>query len=131
MDLTNTHKQKQFLSNVREVRLREISEDYEIILKDEAIHIVYSDEVYRQIVKILSQNPLIDRIFILRTNNTFSVWTSLKKYDKESRYSLYKQELEIIKYFSPVEFHFDFHMADAQDTKELLTSGARVIFPRN
>lgn len=129
MDLTNTHKQKLFLSNVREVSVRDISEDYEIILKDEAIHIVYSDEVYRRIVKILSQNPLIDRMFILRTDNTFSIWTSLKKYDKESRYFLYRRELEVIRYFSAVEFHFDFHIADTSDVKELLSSSARLIFP--
>lgn len=122
-DQTNTYKQRRFLSNV--------SEDYEIICRNEAVHVVYSDIVYRQIVEILSGNPVIDKIFILRTDNTFSIWTSLKKYDKESRYFLYKQELEVIKYFSPVEFHFDFHIADAQDTKELLTSGARIIFPRN
>ena len=90
---------------------------------------VYSDIVYRQIVEILTQNPLIERVFILRTDNTFSLWTSLKKYDKEARYSLYKQELEIVKYFSPVEFHFDFHIADFQDTKELLTSSVKQLFP--
>lgn len=123
MDSTNTHKQKRFLSNVSS-----ISEDYEIILKDEAVHIVYSDEVYRQIVKILSQNTLIDRIFILRTDNTFSIWTSLKKCDKASRYFLYQQELEVIKYFSAVEFHFDFHIADPGDERELLSSSARLIF---
>ena len=124
-DQTNTYKQRRFLSNVK------ASEDYEIICRNEAVHVVYSDIVYRQIVEILSGNPVIDKIFILRTDYTFSIWTSLKKYDKESRYFLYKRELEIIKYFSPVEFHFDFHIADAQDTKELLTCGARIIFPRN
>jgi len=122
-DQTDTYKQRRFLSNA--------SEDYEIICRNEAIHIVYSDIIYRQIVEILSESPVIDQIFVLRTDNTFSIWTSLKKYDKESRYFLYKQELEIIKYFSPVEFHFDFHIADTQDTKELLTSGARVVFPKN
>jgi len=121
---TNAHVKRLFLSNPA------VSEDYEIICRNEAIQIVYSDTVYRQIVEILVQDQRIDKIFILRTDNTFSIWTSLKKYDKESRYSLYKQELEVIKHFSPVEFHFDFHIADAQDTRELLASGARLLFPR-
>ena len=101
------------------------SEEYEIICSNKAIHVVYSDTVYRQIAEILFKNSLIDHVFILRTDNTFSIWTSLKKYNKESRYSLYRQELEVIKYFSPVEFHFDFHMADSEDAKELLLSGAK------
>ena len=121
-DQTNTRAVKQFFSND--------SGSYEIICRNDGIHIVYSDIVYTQIVEILSQNPLIDRIFILRTDNTFSIWTSLQRYDKESRYSLYKQELEVIKYFSPVEFHFDFHMAAPQDAKELLISSVKQIFPK-
>ena len=121
-DQTDTHIKKQFLSNA--------SAEYEIICRNEAVHIIYSDIVYRQIVEILSQNPLMDKIFILRTDYTFSIWTALKKYDKEARYSLYRQELELVKYFSSVEFHFDFHLADFQDVKEILTSGAKQIFPR-
>jgi len=120
-DLTNSHVIKQFFSNS--------SENYEIICRNDTVNIVYSDIVYRQIVDILSGNPFIDKIFILRSDNTFSIWTSLKKYDRETRYSLYRQELEVIKYFSPVEFHFDFHVADAQDAKELLTS-AKQVFPK-
>ncbi len=121
-DITNSHVIQKFLSTD--------SERYEIICKNDAIHVVYSDIVYRQIVEILLQNPLIDKIFILRTDNTFSIWTLLSKCTKEARYSLYKQELEVIKLFSPVEFHFDFHVADLQDTKELLNSSAKQIFPR-
>lgn len=119
-DQTNIPVKRQFFSNV--------SEDYEIICGNEVVHIVYSDIVYRQIEEILSQGSSIERIFILRTDNTFSIWTALKKYNKEARYSLYKRELEVIKYFSPVEFHFDFHVADRQDFKELLASGVKQIF---
>lgn len=121
-DQTDGHVKRQFFSNV--------SENYEIICGSEMVHLVYSDIVYRQIEEILSQGSSIERIFILRTDNTFSIWTALKKYSKEARYSLYKQELEVIKYFSPVEFHFDFHVADPQDVRELLTSGAKQIFPK-
>lgn len=122
-DQTNTHAKRQFFSN--------IAEDYEIICGNEVVHVLYSDIVYRQIEEILSQGSMIERIFILRTDNTtFSIWTALKKYNKEARYSLYKGELEVIKYFSPVEFHFDFHIADPQDSKELLASGAKQIFPK-
>jgi len=116
---TDTHIKKWFLSNV--------SEDYEIVCKNESVHVIYSDIVYRQIAEILSGPSLVDKIFILRTDNTFSIWTSLRRYDKETRYLLYKQELEVIKHFSSIEFHFDFHIADPQDTEELLTSGAKLI----
>lgn len=121
-DQTDAHIKRQSFSN--------ISQNYEIICGGEVIHIVYSDIVYRQIWEILSQNPSIKQIFILRTDNTFSIWTALKRYDKEARYSLYKRELEVIKYFSPVEYHFDFHVADSQDARELLRSGAKQIFPK-
>ena len=123
-DQTNVYVSRRSFTNTN------ASEEYEIICSNKAIHVVYSDTVYRQIAEILFKNGLIDHVFILRTDNTFSIWTSLKKYDKESRYSLYRQELEIIKYFSPVEFHFDFHMADPQDAKELLFSGAKRLFQK-
>ena len=38
--------------------------------------------------------------------------------------------VEIIKDFSRIEFHFDFHLADPDDIEGLLISGAKLIYPK-
>lgn len=122
----------------REVSTKLKRYDYEIICKNQflpdssklTLIIISTLDIYDKIIKIMIENPVIDKIFIIRENNTFCIWTSLSKYDKESRYSLYAKELEIIKYFFPVEFHFDFHLAEADDVEELLASGAKRIYSK-
>lgn len=90
----------------------------------------FTNDVYAAIVKKLTQHQSIERIFIIREENTFCIWTSLRAYDKKARYELYNAELEIIKDFSRIEFHFDFHLADPDDMEGLLISGAKLIYPK-
>lgn len=89
-----------------------------------------TNDVYDTIIKKLTQCGSIDKVFIIREENTFCIWTSLRGYDKKARYELYSAELEIIKEFSRIEFHFDFHLADPDDSEGLLVSGAKLIYPK-
>ena len=113
--------------------------EFEIICKNEPgdpgtsdlqLEIVYTDEIYRNIVGILSKERKVQQVFLIRDLTTFSIWTSLSDVDRETRRALYKQELELMKLFSPVGYHFDFHIAYQEDTKELLSSGVKTIFSR-
>ncbi len=111
--------------------------EFEIICKSELsgpgtseLEIVYTDEIYRKIVEILSKEKKVRHIFLIRDVTTFSIWTSLSDIRKENRRALYKQELEVMRLFSPVGYHFDFHIAYQEDTKELLSSGVKTIFSR-
>ncbi len=97
---------------------------------DLQLEIVYTDEIYRKIVEILSREGKTQHIFLIRDLTTFSIWTSLSDIGKETRRTLYKQELELMRLFSPVGYHFDFHIAYREDTKELLSSGVKTIFSR-
>lgn len=90
----------------------------------------FTNDVYEAIIKKLTQHRSVEKIFIIREENTFCIWTSLREYDKKARYELYNAELEIIKDFSRIEFHFDFHLADPDDTEGLLISGAKLIYPK-
>jgi hypothetical protein len=92
--------------------------------------LVYSDDVYKKIIETLTESPLVHKIFILRNEEIFSIWTSLSKYDRESRRSFYNRELELMKFYANVEYHFDFHLAYPNDVKELLSSSVKEIFSR-
>ena len=113
--------------------------EFEIICKNELgdpdtsdlqLEIVYTDEIYRKIVEILSRQEKVQHIFLIRDLTTFSMWTSLSDIGRETRRALYVQELELMRLFSPVGYHFDFHIAYQEDTKELLSSGVKTIFSR-
>lgn len=119
-----------------ETRVKE--HEYEIVAKSayapnssEMEFLVFStNSIYDDIIKKLTQCQSIEKIFVIREVNTFCIWTSLHDYDKKKRYELYNAELEIIKDFSRIEFHFDFHLADPDDIEGLLISGARLIYPK-
>lgn len=125
--------------NFIEANTKTADQEYEIIVKNPYlpyssgmdIILISTNDIYDKIVEILCKSKLIDKIFIVREENTFCIWAALKKYDRSDRYALYNQELEVIKYFSPVEFHFDFHLAEADDVIELQDSGARIIYPKH
>lgn len=125
--------------NFREISTESKRFDYEIICKNQSplessnlpLLLLSTIDIYNKIVEVLTENSFVERIFIIRENNTFCIWTALSKYDKETRYSLYNKELEIIRYFSPVEFHFDFHLAEKDDIEGLLASGAKIIYTKN
>ena len=113
--------------------------EFEIICKNNSgdpdtsdlqLEIVYTDEIYRSIVEIISKERKVQHIFLIRDLTTFSIWTSLSDIDRETRRALYKQELELMRLFSPVGYHFDFHIAYQEDTKELLSSGVKTIFSK-
>ena len=97
---------------------------------DIELEIVYTDEIYRTIVEILSKEEKVQCIFLIRDSTTFLIWTSLSDVDGETRRSLYKYELELMRKFSFIGYHFDFHIAYQEDTKELLSSGVTKIFSR-
>ncbi len=114
--------------------------EYEIICRNKPgrpdtsglqLEIVYTDNMYRKIVEILSSAKIVKNIFLIRDFTTFSIWTSIKDFSKESRRALYEKELEVMRFFSSVEFHFDFHIAYPEDTKELLSSGIKIIYSRS
>lgn len=113
--------------------------DYEIICRNQStpdsselrLVLISTADIYNEMVKILSKNPVIEKIFIIREENTFCIWTALSQYDKNARYSLYNSELGIIKHFANVEFHFDFHLAEPDDVEELLSSGAKIIYTKS
>lgn len=127
-----------FSGNFREADTKSKPREYEIILKnpypldtsETILTVVLTNDIYNKIVELLSKAGVVSKIFLIREENTFCIWTSLCKYDKKARYALYSQELEVVKYFSPVEFHFDFHLAQLDDIEELLASGAKIIYPR-
>jgi hypothetical protein len=112
--------------------------EYEIVARSNYIpnssemeFLVFStNSIYDAIITKLTQCGSIEKIFIIREENTFCIWTSLRDYDKKKRYELYNAELEIIKDFSRIEFHFDFHLADPDDIEGLLISGAKLIYPK-
>ena len=113
--------------------------EFEIICKNEPgdpgtsdlrLEFFYTDEIYRGIIEILSKEKKVQHIFLIRDLTTFSIWTSLGDVDRETRRALYKQELELMRLFSPVGYHFDFHIAYQEDLKELLSSGVKTIFSR-
>lgn len=120
-------------SNFREFDTK--LKEYEIIVKKDTSKMEYAlvstNDIYNKIAEILSKAKVVDRIFLIREENTFCIWTSLQRYDKNARYALYNQEIEIIKDFYSVGFHFDFHLAEPEDIEELLASGARLIYPKN
>jgi hypothetical protein len=111
--------------------------EYEILAKQSylpdssrlKLDLILTDDIYRKIADLLSDSRVINKIFLLREENTFCIWTSLRESGKDSRHALYAQELKIIEFFSRTEFHFDFHLAEADDTEELLASGAKIIYP--
>ncbi len=125
-------------SDFRETDTKSKPQEYEIIVKSFysldsskiTLTLVSTNDIYNKIAQLLSKTKVVDKIFIIREENTFCIWTSLRRYDKNSRYALYKQELEIIQYFSAVEFHFDFHLAESDDLEDLLASGAKIIYPK-
>lgn len=113
--------------------------DYEIICRNQSaspdasnlqLDVVCTNDIYGKIVEILSSEKVVEKIFLIRDVTTFSIWTSIIKNDKESRRALYKKELELMRFFSPIEFHFDFHIAYPEDTEELRLSGVKIIFSR-
>lgn len=119
-----------------ETRVKE--HEYEIVARSNYVpnssemeFLVFStNSIYDAIITKLTQCGSIEKIFIIREENTFCIWTSLRDYDKKKRYELYNAELEIIKDFSRIEFHFDFHLADPDDIEGLLISGAKLIYPK-
>jgi hypothetical protein len=113
--------------------------DFEIICKNDSnecgssdlqLEIVYTDEIYRKIVEILSKENKVNRIFLIRDLTTFSIWTALDSTEREARRALYGKELEVVRLFSPVGYHFDFHIAYEEDDNELLSSGVKLIFSK-
>ncbi|MBI2560013.1 MAG: hypothetical protein HYW14_02640 [Planctomycetes bacterium] len=126
-------------SDFKEFDTKSKEKEYEIVVKNlyppdtSEIEFVWvsTNDIYDKIAGLLYKAKVVDRIFLVREENTFCIWTSLQRYDKNARYALYNQEIEIIKYFSSVEFHFDFHLAEPEDIEELLASGARLIYPKN
>lgn len=127
-----------FSGDFKETDTKSKPREYEIILKNLyppdlskiTLTFVSTNDIYNKIAELLSKADVVDKIFLIREENTFCIWTSLYKYDKKARYALYNQELEIVKYFSPIEFHFDFHLAQLDDIEELLASGAKIIYSR-
>lgn len=130
---------KTFSGDFRDIDTKSKTLDYEIICRNQStpdssglrLVLISTADIYNEMVKILSKNPVIEKIFIIREENTFYIWTALSQYDKNARYSLYNSELEIIKHFASVEFHFDFHLAEPDDVEELLSSGAKIIYTKS
>jgi hypothetical protein len=109
--------------------------EYEIICPNTLtngwdIQTVPTDSIYKKISELIAGDPGVDAIFVLRTMNTFRVWTRLRHSEKQTRYALYEKELEVIKFYKNIEFHFDFHVALAEDEEGLQQSGAKLIFRR-
>ncbi|MBM3252909.1 MAG: hypothetical protein FJZ16_01490 [Candidatus Omnitrophica bacterium] len=137
---TDGHRLRRFFSNnFRETDTKSVPQEYEIMLEslyppdssEITLTLISTNDIYNKITEILSKSEVVDKIFIIREENTFCIWTSLYKYDKNSRYALYSKELEVIKYFSKIEFHFNFHLAEPDDIEELLASGAKRIYPKS
>ena len=113
------------------------SQTYEIIVRNPVsdstnlfLDMVSTNDIYNKIADILSKSGVVDKIFIIREENTFCIWTVLNRGDKDARQYVYASELEIIRYFSSIEFHFDFHLADPEDLEELVDSGIKLIYPK-
>ena len=92
---------------------------------------IYTDDVYKKIVGLMSQSQAVDKIFLLKDNNVFNIWTILTENDKRTRYSLYEKELEVIRFFSSIQIYFDFNLANSGEESELLFSGAKLIFDKS
>ena len=124
-------------SNFQDFDTRDKKYEYEIIARSDyapnSSEMEFSqfstNVIYDTIIEKLTKNQFIEKIFIIREENTFCIWTSLCKYDKKVRYELYNAELEVIKNFARIEFHFDFHLADPDETEGLLSAGAKLIYP--
>jgi hypothetical protein len=90
-----------------------------------------SDVLVNQIVDCFKGLDTVKRVFFRKSGDTLHIWTALAEYNDESkRLLVYHQEKALMGMLANQKHHFDFCIINVEDSDEILSSGASLIFDR-